>query len=343
MRTQVLPVDAASIRRAASLLARGEVVAFPTETVYGLGANAQSEDAVRKIYAAKERPADNPLIVHIASLDALTPLVSETPKHVPPLAALFWPGPLTMVMPASGVVPGIASAGLSTVAVRIPAHPAALALIRAAGLPISAPSANRSGRPSPTTAAHVLEDMDGRIPLILDGGPCGVGVESTVLDLSGDVPTILRPGGVTLEMLRAVLPDVRIDPAVLRPLAEGAAARSPGMRHRHYAPRARVVVVRGAPERVVARAAALYDGAAADENPAVLLCATAHAGRYGARTVYPLGDTQADMASRLFDALRAMDAMGARLVIAEATGTDGIGLALMNRLLRAADFSVIDA
>ena len=196
MRTLCLPADSASIAQAAQLLRAGEIVGFPTETVYGLGANALSDPAVRKIFAAKERPADNPLIVHIAALADMEPLchINDMARR---LAAAFWPGPLTMILPKKDIVPAVVTAGLDSVAIRMPSHPVARALIEACGLPIAAPSGNRSGRPSPTLAAHMLEDMDGRIPLILDGGACDVGVESTVVALTGDTATVLRPGGIT--------------------------------------------------------------------------------------------------------------------------------------------------
>ncbi len=343
LHTDIAPVNAATIERAALLLRAGEVAAFPTETVYDLGADAMNGAAVMNIFIAKERPADNPLIAHIADTAALPMLVSRVDARARLLMERFWPGPLTLVLPKTSRVPDAVTAGLSTVAVRMPAHPAALALIRAAGTPIAAPSANRSGRPSPTTAAHVYDDLRGRIPLILDGGACAVGVESTVLDLSGDVPALLRPGGVTAEALRALLPDLTVDRAVLAPLGEGAEARSPGMRHRHYAPRARVVVVRGAPEAVIKTAKRLYDEAGARGEKPAILCANAHVAEYGHRAARPLGADAAEMAAGLFDALRALDAEGAGLILAEAAATSGMGLALMNRLLRAADFDVVDA
>ncbi|MCL1964467.1 MAG: L-threonylcarbamoyladenylate synthase [Firmicutes bacterium] len=343
MKTEVLPLDAASLERAALSLRAGEVAAFPTETVYGLGADALNAQAVGKIYAAKGRPADNPLIVHIAELGDLDKLITGADARARALMGAFWPGPLTLILPRGSRVPDVVSAGLDTVAVRMPSHPAALALIRAAGTPLAAPSANRSGRPSPTTAAHVLADMDGRVPLILDGGACSVGVESTVLDLTRGQAAILRPGGVTLEMLRTLLPEVRVDEAVLRPLAAGGEARSPGMKHRHYAPAARVIVVTGGGE---ARAAAIrgrYDAAALEGQRAVILCQAGHAALYGDRKAQVLGDGAGEMAANLFAALREADAQGMELILAEAIQTEGMGLALMNRLLRAADFEVAEA
>ena len=334
MKTELMPVTAASIALGASLMSEGKLVAFPTETVYGLGADALNGKAVLKIFEAKGRPADNPLIAHISDKRELAPLVACVDERAQKLMDAFWPGPLTMVFPKSSLIPDAVSAGLSTVAVRMPSHPAARMLIRALGRPIAAPSANRSGKPSPTTAAHVFEDMDGRIPLILDGGPCGVGVESTVLDLSGDVPTLLRPGGITAEMLREYLPDLAIHPAVLHPLQSSAEARSPGMKYKHYAPNASIVIVRGTPEQIAAR----YDASAASGKKTAILCADR--APYGDRFVYELGHDAGEMASRLFAALRAMDDDGVEAAFSEQTPTDGVGLALTNRLLRAAGFQV---
>lgn len=343
MRTECVPVSAASLSRAASLLRAGEVVAFPTETVYGLGADALQPQAVLRIFKAKERPADNPLIAHIADRDMLPLLAASVPDIAVRLMDAFWPGPLTLILPKTQAVPDGVSAGLSTVAVRMPSHPAARALIREVGSPIAAPSANRSGSPSPTTAAHVMADLEGRIPMILDGGPCDVGLESTVLDLTGGIPTVLRPGGVTVEMLRTVVPDVRVDEAVLRPLQQDAQVRSPGLKHRHYAPKAHVTIVAGAPQDVVARAVYLYDEAKAKGQSPALLCAAAHVSAYGDRHIHVLGGSPEEMSAHLYDALRTLDDEGTDLILAEVTGTDGIGLALMNRLLRAANFDVVDA
>ena len=268
MRTLCLPADKASIAQAAQLLRAGEIVGFPTETVYGLGANALSDPAVRKIFAAKERPADNPLIVHIAALADMEPLchINDMARR---LAAAFWPGPLTMILPKKDIVPAVVTAGLDSVAIRMPSHPVARALIEACGLPIAAPSGNRSGRPSPTLAAHMLEDMDGRVPLILDGGACDVGVESTVVALTGDIATVLRPGGITPDMLAGVLGQVQVADSVMRPLREGEAAPSPGMKHKHYAPRARMTLYEGAAEAVAARIRSEYDAlpAAVRQSP----------------------------------------------------------------------------
>ena len=314
---------------------------FPTETVYGLGANALDADAVRSIFEAKGRPGDNPLIVHVPDESWIAPLIDgPLPDAARKLARAYWPGPMTLILPRSGRVPDAVTAGLDTVGIRMPAHEAARALIEAAGRPIAAPSANRSGRPSPTTAAHVLQDMDGRIPLILDGGPCAVGVESTVIDVSRGVPRVLRPGGVTPEMIEAVCGAAEVDGAVMRPLREGEKPRSPGMKYRHYAPEGAVTIFEGSPEAVARAISALYD---ATPDGAAILALPGHEALYGARHVIPLGrgDAPEDVAAGLFAALRLMDDQGARTIFAEAVAPTGVGLAVMNRLGRAAAFHVV--
>lgn len=333
MHTELCQADDASIRRAAALLRAGELVAFPTETVYGLGADALNAEASARIFAAKGRPADNPLIAHIAGESGLAGLIALEPcACARALMRAFWPGPMTLIFPKSPRVPREVTAGLDTVAVRMPSHPVARALIRAAQTPIAAPSANRSGRPSPTTAAHVLEDMEGRIPLILDGGPCEVGLESTVVDVTGARPRILRPGGVTLEMLEGVVGFVDVDEGVLHQLQAGSQARSPGMKYKHYAPKGEVTIVTG--PRAAQEIARLYD--AADGRAAILAFSQAD---YGARRVYRLKNAPGE----LFAALRQLDEDGMETIYAEDVPTTGVGLAVMNRLMRAAAFRVVEA
>lgn len=332
MHTELCQADDASIRRAATLLRAGELVAFPTETVYGLGADALNGAAAARIFAAKGRPADNPLIAHIAGESGLAGLIAGEPcACARALMRAFWPGPMTLIFPKSPRVPREVTAGLDTVAVRMPSHPVARALISAAQTPIAAPSANRSGRPSPTTAAHVLEDMEGRIPLILDGGPCEVGLESTVVDVTGARPRILRPGGVTLEMLEGVVGDVDVDEGVLHQLQAGSQARSPGMKYKHYAPKGEVTIVTG--PRAAQEIARLYD--AADGRAAILAFSQAD---YGARRVYRLKNAPGE----LFAALRQLDEDGMETIYAEDVPTTGVGLAVMNRLMRAAAFRVVE-
>ncbi|MBX5476874.1 MAG: threonylcarbamoyl-AMP synthase [Clostridia bacterium] len=332
-----------AIEAAAAALRAGELVAFPTETVYGLGANALDAAAAARIFAAKGRPADNPLIVHIAD-EAMRDLVAaEWPEAAAALTAAFWPGPLTVIVPRSPHVPDVVAAGLPTVAVRVPDHDVALALIRAAGVPVAAPSANRSGRPSPTRADDVLADYaetDRGPSIVLDGGPVAIGVESTVVDCTGPVPAVLRPGGVTLEELREIWPDLRAA------AGEEALQRSPGTRYRHYAPSVPLIVFRG-PGARVALLRALADAAARGEAVAVLAPSdTAAAARAAgqARAVADAGprDRPGAYAAALFPALRQLEASGAARIFAESPAPDGLGWAVRDRLARAAT-EVVDA
>ena len=318
--TAVLPADEpAAIARAAAALRAGGLVAFPTETVYGLGADALDARAVRAIFAAKGRPADHPLIVHVADAAAVRPLVSAVPAAAERLMA-FWPGPLTLVLPRSSAVPDVTTAGQATVAVRVPGHPVALALLRACGRPIAAPSANRSGRPSPTTAEHVIADLRGEVDVILDGGPTQVGVESTVVDATRAVPLVLRVGGLPVEALRAAVGEVE----VLAGQDPEAMARSPGLRHRHYAPRAKVVLV--APGEA---------DALGGPGVAVMSRRAAPAGFVGTWRVMP-GELEG-YARELFAALRELDATGAQTIVVEAVEAVGLGRAIADRLRRAAE------
>ena len=321
------------VERAGEILRAGGLVAIPTETVYGLAADALNGTAVKKIFAAKGRPSDNPLIVHISGFSQLAPLVKEVPEAAKRLAQAFWPGPLTIILEKSALVPMETSGGLDTVAVRMPRHPAARAVIEAAGVPLAAPSANLSGRPSPTSFAHVREDLTGRVDALLDGGPCDVGVESTVITLAGDVPRVLRPGGVTLAQLQAVLGQVELDPAVLHSLREGAKASSPGMKYKHYAPKAEVTLVDASPEEFAAYVNERKGGWALcfqEDLPFVEGPAISLGSRYD-------GGGQA---RRLFGALLELDKKGAQTAFAHCPSRAGVGLAVYNRLLRAAGFRV---
>jgi len=341
LQTKLLPVTPESLSEAGGLIRSGALVAFPTETVYGLGANALDAAAVKRIFEAKGRPGDNPLIVHISAIDQLLPLIVCDPAPAAQkLMTACWPGPMTLIFPKSAAVPAEVTAGLDTVAIRYPAHPAARALIDAARRPIAAPSANRSGRPSPTTAAHVLEDMDGRIPLILDGGPCDVGLESTVIDVTGDVPRILRPGGVTPERVREICGGVAVDDAVMRPLRAGEKPRSPGMKYRHYAPAGALTIVQGDENAVTAAICRLYDEALAQGRRPLILALDAHIPAHGHRRALSLGADAEAMARSMFARLREADGLGADVLFSEAIATDGVGLAVMNRLERAAGFCV---
>ncbi|MBR2942384.1 MAG: threonylcarbamoyl-AMP synthase [Clostridia bacterium] len=340
MKTQVLPVSEESIALGGKILREGGLVGMPTETVYGLGANALDPRAVLSIFEAKGRPGDNPLIVHVSSIEEVAPLVREIPKAARKLMDAFWPGPMTLILPKADCIPREVSAGLDTVGVRLPASDAARALIHAAGCPVAAPSGNRSGRPSPTTAMHMLEDMDGRIPLILDGGACEVGVESSVIDATGETPIILRPGGITPEMVEAVLGRVEVDEHVMSPLEEGEAVRSPGMKYKHYAPKAKTVIFEGADADVIAAICARYDAAEKAGERVAILGFDEH--DFGARTRISLGHASCpqEAAARLFGALRELDERGETLALCEAVDMAGIGLAVMNRMGRAAAFDI---
>ena len=337
MNTQVLPVNEESIALAAKLLQQGELVALPTETVYGIAADARNGDAVKKIFEAKGRPQDNPLIVHICGMEMLHGIVSEVPERAKKLAAAFWPGPLTMVMPRGPEVSEVTCAGLDTVGVRMPSHPVVQAVIKASGVAFAAPSANLSGKPSPTNAQDTFVDMDGRLPLILDGGESAVGVESTVVAVTGEHPMILRPGYVTKEQMEAVLgEEVLVNHAILEKLKDGEVARSPGMKYKHYAPKADVTLLDGTFEQFKA-----YVDAHADQNPSCL-CFTGEAEKLGVPCVeYGREGDGADQAKHIFRSLRALDEQGDSVVYARCPQKDGLSMAVYNRLIRAAAFRVI--
>lgn len=337
MQTQLLHAnEPKAIETAAQILKEGGLVGMPTETVYGLAANALDGKAVAKIFAVKGRPMDNPLIVHISEFDQINRLVQSVPETARRLAARFWPGPLTIILPKSELIPDEVSAGLPTVAVRFPSHPVARALIQAAGLPLAAPSANLSGHPSPTTAEHVMNDLSGKIEAVLDGGACGVGVESTVVTLAADPPRLLRPGGITLEQLRAVLGEVELDPAVLHPLAAGVRATSPGMKYKHYSPKANVVILDGDFEAYKA-----YVNTHAAPGVAALCYNGDEQGLNVPAVCYGGEKDCGEQARELFDALRRLDEMQAKTVYARCPEPKGVGLAVYNRLIRAAGFEVL--
>lgn len=335
MTTVVLPVDKNSIEKAAEIILSGGVVAIPTETVYGLAANALDESAVSKIFEAKGRPQDNPLIAHICNLDMANMVASRFPDKAMKLAEYFWPGPLTIILPRAKTVADNVCAGLGSVGVRMPSHNGALQLIQAAGVPLAAPSANISGSPSPTSAKHVYKDLSGKIPLILDGGSCGVGLESTVVSMVGQ-PVILRPGAVTSEMIADVIGEsVAVAPEVTKPHSSESAPPSPGMKYRHYSPKASITILEGGPDKFAAYVNSIrQDGTFAlcfEGEQALLDVPCVTFGRVGD------ADSQAES---LFDSLRMLDEKGAKSVFARCPDRDGIGLAVYNRLLRAAGFRV---
>ncbi len=340
MKTQLFTNTPENIIKTAEILKNGGLAAIPTETVYGLAADALNGEAVAKIFAAKGRPMDNPLIVHVAEFEDIErfALVREIPEAVKKLAKVFWPGPLTIIMKKGGVIPDEVSAGLDTVAIRLPSHPSARAIIKAADTPLAAPSANLSGSPSPTTAQHVMNDMDGKIDAVFDGGACGVGVESTVITLAEGTSRLLRPGKVTLEELREVLGEVELDSAVLNKLKDGQKAASPGMKYKHYAPKANVILLKCTDDEFIN-----YVNRCGGSGVAALCC-DEDVEKLSVKYI-SLGkrnDYEAH-AQRLFDSLRRIDGYGNIVTVyTRLPSTDGVGLAVYNRLIRAAGFEVID-
>jgi L-threonylcarbamoyladenylate synthase len=350
-KTLVLKVDSEEpdvekIHVAADFIKRGGLVAFPTETVYGLGANALNAEAVLALFEAKRRPLDNPPIVHVCDVKDVCRLAETVPSQAEALMERFWPGPLTLIFKRSDVVPDVTVAGLETIAVRMPRHNVALALIRESDCPIAAPSANLAGRPSPTSAEHVLDDLGGRIDAVLDAGPTVVGVESTVLDLTVDPPQVLRPGGTTFEVLREVLGRVELNPAVTAEKAlRMEKVRSPGLRHKHYAPDAEVVVVEGEVDAVVAKVDELVKLYREDGRRVGVLATDETVSRYSADVVKSLGSRGdlAVVARNLFRLLREFDVEGVDVIVAEGVPAEGLGLAVMNRLRKASGYHIVKA
>lgn len=334
--------DKKIIKKAAAVIRNGGLVAFPTETVYGLGADALLPEGAKKIYAAKGRPSDNPLIVHIADFDALEKITSEIPPQARALADAFWPGPLTMIFHKSDAVPRETTGGLDTVAVRMPNHAVALELIRESGGYIAAPSANTSGKPSPTLAEHVATDLNGRIPLILDGGAVGIGIESTIIDLSEEVPMILRPGYITKKMLSEVIGEVKDDPALLR-MASNVRPKAPGMKYKHYAPNADLILVSGAEAQVIDKINAMSKERRAEGKKVGIICSDETYSEYYANIVKSIGSRQDEdsIAHHLYAILRIFDELNVDVIYSESFSTPRIGQAIMNRLLKAAGHQVI--
>lgn len=334
-------MDAEALKEAGEIIKRGGLVAFPTETVYGLGGDALNEDSSGKIYHAKGRPSDNPLIIHICRMEDLAPIVKEIPETAKKLAEAFWPGPLTMIMNKSGKVPYATTGGLDTVAVRMPGHKVALSFIRAAGGYVAAPSANLSGKPSPTLAKYVAEDMDGRIEMIIDGGEIGIGLESTIVDLTEEVPIILRPGYITEEMLRDVLGKVRTDKTILDD-STGQAPKAPGMKYKHYAPKGELTIINGQQERVIAEINKKAEEMRQKGEKVGIIGTDDTVGLYEADSVKSAG-SRADeetIAHALYRILREFDDEEVTVIYSEAfdetAHSGGIGQAIMNRLLKAA-------
>jgi len=331
------------LQEAAEIIKSGGLVAFPTETVYGLGANALDEKAAAKIYEAKGRPSDNPLIAHIASFEEIEPLVSRIPENGRRLAEAFWPGPMTLIFPKSEKVPYGTTGGLDTVAVRMPSDPVAAELIRLAGVPVAAPSANTSGRPSPTRAEHVYQDMNGRIELILDGGPVGIGVESTIVDVTEEIPVLLRPGAITMEMLEETVGEVHIDPAILGPMSADVRPKAPGMKYRHYAPKAELTLVEGDTEPVVRTINTLAQEKLEAGKKVGIICTDETRDCYPAGMIRSIGERSREetVAHNLYAVLREFDDLGAEYIYSEGFSEDHLGQAIMNRLNKAAGYHIL--
>jgi len=347
MNTEIVKIDAANIdetviEKAADIIKNGGLVAFPTETVYGLGANALDADASKKIYEAKGRPSDNPLIAHIASLDTLDEIVEDVSDVAKKLIDKFWPGPMTLIFNKKPNVPDSTTGGLDTLAVRFPSNKIAMELIKKSGVPIAAPSANTSGKPSPTKGEHVIEDLDGKVDMILDGGEVGLGLESTIIDVT-DKPTILRPGFITQEMLEEVIEEVELDKTLLAKPTEDFVPKAPGMKYRHYAPKTDLVIVKGDKEKVAERIKeeiVNFDGESAiitvDEHQSLYDGVDAKVVSWGSL------ENMNAIAHQIFDALRRVDDWGVDIIYCEAFEEKDLGLAVMNRLTKAAGYQVID-
>lgn len=335
-------IDINIMEEASEILRRGEMVAFPTETVYGLGANALDELASEKIYAAKGRPSDNPLIVHVANMEQVKPLVKEIPESAKRLAEAFWPGPLTMVFYKSDSVPYGTTGGLDTVAVRMPNHKVALKLIEVSGIPIAAPSANTSGRPSPTTAAHVMEDLHGKISMILDGGAVGIGIESTIVDMTTEIPMILRPGYINKQMLEEIVGEVTVDKAILKPVSSDVKPKAPGMKYRHYAPKADFTMYQGSIEKVVDKINDVAKEYMEKGCRVGIIASEETKEQYRFGEVISIGSRAEEItiSRNLYKVLREFDDRQVDYILGETFAGGQLGQAIMNRLLKAAGYKV---
>ncbi len=322
-----------NLQRAGEIIRLGGLVAFPTETVYGLGADGLNPDAVKKIYEAKGRPSDNPLILHIASMEDIEPIAHLNEKAIK-LAAAFWPGALTMVLPKKAKVPSCVTGGLDTVAVRMPSNETAIRFIKEAGVPIAAPSANISGKPSPTTFDAVVENMNGRIDMIIDGGSCDIGIESTVIDLCGNVPTVLRPGGITLDMLQEILPETVMDKGLYTPPEEGSVPKCPGMKYKHYSPNAQVIVFETGKESEILNYLDKYKS-----KKTAVYCKNGES--YPCEIVKYWGENAFDMAKNLFEDLRRFDLEGVEVILCVAPEMSCMGQSVRNRLYKSAGYNVV--
>ena len=335
-----LNIDKEEIKKHADLLAKGKTVIFPTETVYGLGANALDEEAVKKIYEAKGRPSDNPLIVHIYNENEINSLATDISEQAKKLMDEFWPGPLTMIFKKKDIVPQRTSGGLDTVAIRMPSHPIAREIIRQSGVPIAAPSANISGRPSPTKGEHVCEEMNGRVSGIIVGGDCDFGLESTVIDMTSEKPMILRPGSITKEQIELAIGEVVIDPSI-ESKADIKKAKAPGMKYTHYSPNGDVFIVSGEDSKVVNKINSLIDENQENGLRCGVMCLNINQEKYKGKVI-GLGDNLDEVASNLFNALIEMDKNKIDIIYSEAFSNHGIGTAIMNRLMKSAGYKIIE-
>lgn len=343
MNTQILLPTKENIEIAARELNSGEVIGIPTETVYGLAANALNPNAIRKIYSIKGRPNNNPLIVHVSCVEEVYELAYVS-SDAQKIIDYFWPGPLTILLKKKNIIPHSVTAGLDTVAIRLPAHPITRSIIAQAHCPLAAPSANISGKPSPTEALHVFDDFNGKIPYIIDGGSCKIGLESTVLDLSKVPYTILRPGGVTLESIQKIFPSVELSQHLFKPITENSVAESPGMLYKHYAPEAEVVLLDGQIENIALYIREAYFCSQKTNKKIKILCFEEHYDYFPKDIRINIGSYhhREKFAERLFRLLRALDKMHVDTIYSEVTSLDGIGMAIMNRLIRAASFRIVN-
>ncbi len=335
-------IDMEVIKEASDILHAGDMVAFPTETVYGLGADALDEMASKKIYAAKGRPSDNPLIVHVANEQQILPLVKEIPESARKLMKAFWPGPLTIIFNKSDVVPYGTTGGLDTVAIRMPNHKVALTLIEESNVAIAAPSANTSGRPSPTTAKHVMDDLNGKISMVIDGGEVGIGIESTIVDVTGDIPMILRPGYINKKMLEEVVGEVTIDKAILGPVSPDLKPKAPGMKYKHYAPKADFTMFDGDIDKVADRINELAEAYIKKGYKVGIISSTESKDRYKYGEVISIGsrNNEISISKNLYKVLREFDDKQVDYILGETFRSEELGQAIMNRLLKAAGYQV---
>ena len=335
METKIIEIN--DLKAAGRIIREGGLAAFPTETVYGLGADAMNGEAVAKIFEAKGRPSDNPLIVHIADKNEIPKLAREINENAKKLIEAFMPGPFTIILKKQNNIPDIVTAGLDTVGIRFPSNKAAQEFVTAAGTPIAAPSANISGKPSPTRAADVIADMSGRIDAVINGDNCEVGVESTIVDASGDTPVLLRPGGITLQMLREVVPSTELDKNIIHSVSAGEQPKCPGMKYRHYAPDAQVIVVEGEKAAVQAKVKELLE----ENKDKITGVLTMYGNVYDEPVMISSGENDKEYAKNLFSALRDFDNLGVQIIFAEFFERDGYGLAVKNRLYKSAGYNII--